>query len=153
MYTQDETAIANLARTPGLTLAQSKAILTSNYAAYRGDPVEYARQTVKLYLEGNAQATARKAAATPNKPAVVPTPAATPPKPASPKAPAKPLPTLADIGARIAKLEAERAHTPAARDAAREADQRAEQRSRIEAAFGNHPQRGVTFDGVVQRFG
>ena len=154
LYSADELEILSLARTPGLTLAQCKTLLTTDHYSGASKSVEDVRRLVKAYLDDNAQQMARaampvQAPPSARKPAAVPMPAAVKPKPTRPV-------TLAELDTRIHKLRAEMAAdvAPAARAAAVQEDaQRLDDRRRIEAAFGTtKPRGGCTFDGVVQTF-
>jgi hypothetical protein len=138
----DDLAIAKLARTEGLTLAQSSVIITANYALMTSKPVVFAKRLVRQYLEGNALAAAR--AVTPAQPAP------------SARKPARPV-TLAELDARMSRLKAEMAAdaAPAALPVAQEASHRADDTRRIKAAFGTSSPRGVQWDSrtQIQTFG
>lgn len=148
------------AETPGLTAEQSARLLKINFlsGAYGVNPDvrALARNYVNASLHQNAQARGVGPALF-DVPAVAPKPAA--PKPAP--APTPKLPTMAEVQARAAALDAEIAQFIAESDAknakaAQAAKRRADEQRDLDAAFGLLPVSGVVkYDATsnIQTFG
>jgi hypothetical protein len=133
VYSPFELALVELAQTPNLTLAQRKSLLTLDFkTSGQSDELALAgaKHYVKTCLEGNAAHVARQAVAIASAPPqkAVPVPKA---RAAAPVAPPKPAPTLAEVSAKLARLEAEYASSANAKARAAEAEaQAAEARAR-----------------------